>query len=92
MYEGIRICVKINIVNQIYLYFHSQDDRFEFVKHLPLYCGATGRKLRKFSVCSAKSSYYCVVCSKVKDNDLYGCCEPAMRDCFKIHLDKLGFA
>ena len=66
--------------------------RLEFVKHSPAYSGTRGRKQRKCRICSAKSSYYCVGCSRVKDNDLYGCCEPATRDCFKNHLKMLGFA
>ena len=46
--------------------------RLELVKHSPAYSGTKGRKQRKYRICSAKSSYYCVGCSRVKDNDLYG--------------------
>ena len=66
--------------------------RLELVKHSPAYSGIRGRKQCKCRICSAKSSFYCVGCSRVKGNDLYGCCEQATRDCFKVHLKMLGFA
>ena len=50
--------------------------RLDFVKHTPSYSDATGRKQRKCRICSAKTSHYCVGCSNIGENDLYGCCEP----------------
>ena len=64
--------------------------RLDFVKNRPSYSGATDRKQRKCRICSAKTSYYCVGCSNIGENELYGCCEPGTQDCFKSHLGRVG--